>query len=681
MWIEGNYRRIFLDMHIDDWNEEFLSKADPEKLVDLLKGAGAQQIVVKCRPHTGLALYPTKIGRMHKGLKGRDYVGDMIELCHKNHIAVMAYFSQIFDNWAYEVHPEWRMVNCKGMTSREEVVNPHSNSLWQRGRYGIVCPNNEKYREYVKECLTEITENYRFESIFLDMPYFPEVCYCPSCRKKYYDRTGRDIPRTVDWSDPYFREWQAIREEWLGEFAAFSARAVKAVRPEVTIEHNLSMLADPWEYAQSDLVAEACDYAGGDLYGGFFEQTYMCKYYRNISKNLPFVFISSRCDPGLRYHTTTKTEEEFILHAIIALVHDGAFSICDGANPDGTLCEDVYRGPVKNAFAKTRKFEKYVGGNLLTNASIWFPSRSKGKWSENGRAITCGKANTEFMETQLNMGKLLREENLPFDVIQGKKLKDLKSDVLIICDTVTISDDEMQAIEAYIKEGGNLYISGHIGNERLLELLEAEREGTTEHDVTYMSAAKAGKEYFSDFTEKAPMNVQEKMELLSFSGDYKLLATVTLPYTATQGREFASIHSNPPGIYTDKPAAVLKNVGKGQILWVAAPIENSRPYMSRRTVGKMIRSLCGNLAFESNAPVFAEVVMWEKEGARYAAVINEQENSPVVPIYQIKVRIPGIFKQVRCVEEEQEIEVKYENEMTVILIPKIELFTVVEIVE
>ena len=28
MWIEGNYRRNLMDMHIDDWNDEFLSKID-----------------------------------------------------------------------------------------------------------------------------------------------------------------------------------------------------------------------------------------------------------------------------------------------------------------------------------------------------------------------------------------------------------------------------------------------------------------------------------------------------------------------------------------------------------------------------------------------------------------------------------------------------------------------------
>ena len=36
MWYEGNYRRIFLDMHIDDWNEEFLSKVDGLRLLKIL---------------------------------------------------------------------------------------------------------------------------------------------------------------------------------------------------------------------------------------------------------------------------------------------------------------------------------------------------------------------------------------------------------------------------------------------------------------------------------------------------------------------------------------------------------------------------------------------------------------------------------------------------------------------
>lgn len=678
MWYEGNYRRIFLDMHIDDWNEEFMSRVDPEKIVAVLKEAGAQQIVVKSRPHTGLAHFPTKIGRMHRGLKGRDYVGEMIRECHKHNIAVEAYFSQIFDNWAYDNHPEWRMITGDGKTSRE--MEDYGQELMSRkGRYGLVCPNNEEYRAYVKECLTELTSRYEFETIFLDMPFFPEVCYCPSCRKKYYGQTGKEMPRTVDWGSREFKDWQALREEWMGEFAAFSTACVKAARPEVTVEHNLSMMADPWQYAHTDLVAEASDYAGGDLYGGFLQQSYMCKYYRNISRALPFVFISSRCDPGLAYHTTTKTEEEFMLHTIIALVHNGAFSICDGANPDGTIAEEVYRGQVKRVFERTRRYEKYVSGDMLANIGVWFPSRSKCSWEENGQPVTTDRFNRDFMDRHVKIGRLLREENLPFDVVAGKNLGKLNTEVLMISDVAVIREEEMDAIEAYVKNGGNLFISGHIGNPRMLELLEMKSLGRTEHDVTYMNPTKAGQEFFEGFSAASPMNVQGRMEKVDMSGEYEMLATITLPYAMTGKREFSSIHSNPPGIHTQFPAAVRKHVGRGTVIWTAAPIEESRPFMSRRTVGRMLKSLAGQPAFASNAPSFVEIVGWKKDGQTYFAAINEQENSPVAPMYDITITLPYEIRGAELTEQGEELRVEIQDGTSVIYLPKLEIFQMIKI--
>ena len=76
MWIKGNYRRNLMDMHIDDWNPEFLSKINVKEYVEALKDAGVQAAMVKGKPHTGLCYYPTKVGRMHRGLKGYDFFGD-----------------------------------------------------------------------------------------------------------------------------------------------------------------------------------------------------------------------------------------------------------------------------------------------------------------------------------------------------------------------------------------------------------------------------------------------------------------------------------------------------------------------------------------------------------------------------------------------------------------------------
>ncbi|MFP3155995.1 alpha-L-fucosidase [Lachnospiraceae bacterium ZAX-1] len=677
MWFENNYRRIFLDMHIADWNEEFLANVNPKALVELLRDAGTQQIVVKCRTHTGLAHYPTEIGRMHRGLKGRDYVGEMIKYCHENDIAVMAYFSQIFDNWAYENHPAWRLINWEGKTSREYEEYENDN-LFRRGRYGIVCPNNEGYRAYVSECLKEITTKYQFETIFLDMPFWSEVCYCPSCREKYYKATGLEYPRMIDWANPDFRHWQELREEWMGEFAKLSTAAVKSIRPEVTIEHNMAAVTAPWIKGTTDLVGDACDYVGGDLFGGYLQQTFICKYYKNLSKALPFVYMTSRCDPSLDYHTTTKTEEELLLHAITALVHNGAFSIVDGANPDGTLCEDVYKGIVKRVFSATEPYEKYVSGDLIHNVAIWLASRSKYDWKDNGRSINMEAYRdspvNEYLNNPLCMGGIMREENIPFEVIPSRKLKEYDGRLLIISNVLNIRDEEMNDIENFVQNGGNLYVSGHLGNKRLAELLEAECCGMTEYNVAYMNPTDSGKRFFSDFNEKSPMAVQSRQEILKLRGEYELLAAITLPYTMTGTKDFSAIHSNPPGIHTDMPAAFMKKVGKGKILWVSAPIESSRPYMSRKVISRMVRELCEELPFTSNAPAFVEILGWKKEGKCYFAAINQQESAPIAPMFNIEITLPYEIKSATMLETGEALEVTVQDKKSVIHLPELNIF-------
>ncbi len=679
MWTEGNYRRIFLDMHIDDSKEVYLSKLDPEKIVETMKDAGVQMLVVKSRPHTGLALFPTKYGRMHRGLKGRDYFGEMIDLCHKNGIAVQAYFSQNFDNLAYEQHPEWRMINCDGLNSKEKL-DYYNATMFSKGRYGLVCPNNEEYRKYVKACLEEMAKNYEFESIFLDMPFWPEVCYCPSCRKKYYEATGREMPRIINWDDPEFREWQLLREKWMGEFAHFTAECIKNIQPDVTIEQNLSVMVSSWVYGSSEWIADTCDYAGGDLYGGFLEESFISKYYRNISKTLPFEFITSRCDPSLSYHTTTKSEEELLLYTMISLFHNGALSICDGMNPDGTIAEPVYRTVIKNVFKESEKYSKYVGGELSTEVGIWYPTHSKCSWSENGTKIESGKYCDQYIETELNMARILRQEHIPFDVVPSGKIKEGKNKVLILCNTVTIQDDEMEDIENYVKNGGNLYVSGHVGHPRLLQLLEAQYLGMTEHDVTYMSPEDHAKDLFEGFSKEVPLNIQSSIERMKFEGDYTTLATITLPYTMTGTSEFSSIHSNPPGVSTDDPAAIIKKVGKGKILWTSAPIEDSKPYMSKKVVGKMVELLRGEKEIEVNAPACIEVLKWTKENKIYLGVLNEQEKSPFIPVSNVKIKLNENIKKAVCVSTGEEIPVEYEDGKTVLTIPEIQVFSLVELI-
>lgn len=674
MWTQNNYRRIFLDMHIDDHNDVFLSKLNPQELIDTIAGCGAQCVVVKAKPHTGLCYWPCSVGRMHSGLDGMDYVGTMIKLSHEAGMDVVVYYSQIFDNWAYDNHPSWRTVWCDGLNSREK-----EHHFFRKGRYGECCPNNKEYRSYVEHNLQELCRLYQFEGMFLDMPFWPEVCYCAACRERYHEETHKDLPRFVDWYDPQWRAFQLLREKWIGDFAAFSTACVKAVNPNVTIEHNFATAMFPWQFACSDFVAMASDYAGGDYYGGFLQQTFACKYYRNVSKTLPFCYISSRCDPDLLHHTTTKTVEQFIQHGITALVHNGAFSICDGMNPDGTIQKSAYAIPIKAAFDATRPFEPYVNGEYFCNIAIWFASHSKYDVKQNKKRVVEQTIDIEgFAESKVCMAGILRDANLPFDVVHSAGISSLETDVLVISDVVSILDAEMSDIETYIKRGGNLYISGHIGHPRLLELIGVTYIGTTEHTLTYMAPTPDGDMYFDGFDTNNPMSVGCVQHIVKPYGDARILATTTLPYTNPNEPDFASIHADPPGIPTEHPAVLQKSVGKGRIIWAAAPIEKSRPYMSRLVVLRLVRSLCNSIHFTSNAPTHIEVMGWQKNGKRYYSFINQQETMPLSASHGIYIDLPELVEHAELLRGGAlTVEVRGDNSR--IYLPDIDIFSIVEV--
>lgn len=675
MWIEGNYRRVFLDMHIDDWNPEFLSRLDPPAIVATLADAGAQCVVVKAKPHTGLCYWPTSIGRMHKGLKSRDYVGEMTKLCHDRHIDVVVYLSQVFDNWAYDNHPAWRCIYADGLSSREKA-----HFFFKKGRYGVVCPNNQDYRAYVRANLRELNRRYHFEGMFLDMPFWPEVCYCASCKERYLLETGKEMPRTVDWADPAWTGFQCLRERWMGEFAAFTTASIKDVRPEVTVEHNFATAMFPWQLANTDLVMDACDYAGGDYYGGYLQETFACKYYRSVSPRLPFVYITSRCDPDLLHHTTTKTREQFLQHAVTALLHDGAFSICDGINPDGTISMAAYHDVISKVFAETAALEPHVGGEMVSNVAIWFATHSKHDLVDNGRPVGDQVFDpARFAAGMLGMASILRASHVPFDVVAARNLRSLDADLLVVSDVHAIRDEEMADIEAYVTKGGNLLVSGHLGHARLREMLGVEHLGMTEHTLTYMTPTEQGAPYFETFDRQNPLTVSDRQHMVRLLAPADVLATTTLPYTLTEGGQFASIHSDPPGVHTDMPAMIRKAVGKGTAVWTAAPIEKSAPHESRKVVHNLVRSLCRKPWFSADAPSFVEIIGWKKNGKRYFAAVNQMESSPVAPVHDVCIEVQASIRAARTVPDGQTVPVEHAEGRFTIRLPKIDIYRIVEV--
>ena len=119
-WYSDNYRRHLLDMHIEDWDEKFLSEFDPEEYFNNLKLAKIQCAMIYLQSHVGLCNFPTKVSEEHKAFVGNDKMKRLIKLCRENGIKVVGYYSLIHNNRAEIDHPDWKMVEADGKTPREK---------------------------------------------------------------------------------------------------------------------------------------------------------------------------------------------------------------------------------------------------------------------------------------------------------------------------------------------------------------------------------------------------------------------------------------------------------------------------------------------------------------------------------------------------------------------------------
>jgi hypothetical protein len=317
-WYARAYRRAVIDMHIPDWDDKFLSEFDSAQYVSLLVKARAQSVVAYAMSHVGLFNYPTKIGQQHRGLKGRNLVQEIVDRCRAQQIAVVLYNSLIFDRWAADNHPEWRLIAHDG--------TPHGKG----GRHGLLCPNSP-YREYVRAWVEEECSLFDFAGIRFDMTFWPGICYCKHCRKRFADEVGGEIPKTINWLDEHWVTFQRKREEWLADFASVATETVRKRKPQASVEHQASTYPLNWVFGVNAGLVKHNDFLQGDFYGDSWQGSFVRKLLENLTPNRPFGFETS-FSVDLADHTAMKPAALLEAKASAAIADSAAFIQCQDNN-------------------------------------------------------------------------------------------------------------------------------------------------------------------------------------------------------------------------------------------------------------------------------------------------------------------------------------------------------------
>lgn len=638
MWYSNAYRRHLCDMHIDDWDDSFLSEFSPEVYVENLKTAKIQNAMLYFQSHVGLCYYPTESGVMHKAFIGReDMMKRTEQLCHENGITVTGYYSLNYNTAEHDRHPSWRMVEKNGKSRRESgsVADSKSGLAFaskKLSRYGLCCPNNQEYREFVYRQIDEMLSYFDVEGMFFDMPFWPHTCYCENCRARWKREVGTDFPEqpSPDGSEQHMLRMRK-KHEWMGEWVQSVTDHVKKINPAISVEHNFAQgVSANSNTGCATEVNEASDFVGGDLYGGILNHSLACKFYKNITKNAPFDYMFSRCKPALRSHTLTKSEDEMRTEVFATIAHHGATMVIDAIDPVGTLDRRVYER-IGKVFDEAAAYEPYLHGKMLEDVGLYYAFKSRFGTTQYGYDSKGGS---------IGASKTLIGAHIPFGVTGG--FHSLDEYRALIVSMISTQEADEDRILQYLENGGCVYLSG-ARDERLVSALTGGRMiGYTNENSVYVAPVEGNEELFGGFCAKYPLPFEIQAPKVADVQRGNVLATITLPYTNSAESRFASIHSDPPGPATEYPAVIEGSYGKGRFIWSALPIEALDMDEYREIfIGFLNRLLeAPAYSFVSTAESDIEITVFEDTDGFYVNVLHLDERTvmPTISPFEIGVR-------------------------------------------
>lgn len=676
-WYEQAWRRAVIDMHIPDWDPEFLSRFDPDGYVQALITSRAQSIVLYAQSHTGLFNYPTQVGQQHHGLQGRDIVAELIERCHRRDIACVLYVSVIHDRWASDQHPDWRL------------TLPNGESFGPGSRHGFVCPNSP-YREYVRAWAHEIASRFDLDGMRFDMTFWPTVCYCPHCQRRWTDEIGGELPHTVDWSDERWVTFQRQREAWLGEFAALCTKTVKAVKPQASVEHQSSTYPLSWIHGVASPLVPHNDFLQGDFYGDALQGSFVRKLLANLTPNRPAGFETS-VSVSLQDHTARKSEVLLETKASAAIADAAAFIFIDAIDPVGTVNPHAHTR-MGRVFDRLMPCYRELGGDRVMDVGIYYSLESKFDPRLNRRAVFEVDAGADtHTRSAMQAARCLISSHVPFGVITRLSLSQLpRLKALLLCNVHHLDEEEAGAIREWVRNGGALYASAgsslvdtrgrQSGNFRLSDVFGVSLEKTGwssfEH---YLAPTGAGREIFPEWDEKYPAFIPGPGFHVVAQPAATVLATRTLPWVAPGPRQFASIHSNLPWVATPKPEIVFNRFGRGQCLYAASPLEDFE--ILDDSFARLVRRLTGPLTVQTTTHPSVEFTLFHQpdRGRHLLGLVSFQKDLPNLPIENIpvRVRLPQRVRQVELVPQQKALKFRQTGDEVAFTVPRLETLALV----
>ena len=657
-WYATAYKVIGMSSILDDWHPDVYKDFDPKEWVDLIASAGPDAVWIQAKSHSGNAYYQTDIDHTHIGLRGRDAFGELMELLRQRGIKVVGNQSILFDNYLYEQHPDWRIRNVDGNDSKDLKIG--------YGRPGVVCMNSP-YRDLALAQVDAFAKTYRPDGMLFDMVviWIP-VCYCQYCQELYREECGCELPAKANRSSPEFRRYARWRDNKLYEFSrdllntykshcpdgltAFQGGRPHADRPSLWYRMPLATIThgDPCQSDMSNLSV-----------------TFASSLFSNTTRQQPALLALGRFHLFEGQHTGMRSSDELMLSAAFCMAHNCAIMFIDVMNADGTLYASPYR-VFKPVFDIMRPMEQFYGGQKLRSVAVYISEDTKNDLYESGakhtiidwdktRTIDAVEIYTDGLYESF---RAFLDHQVAIDAITKLNLDDLdKYSMLVLSETICMSDEEVEQVRQYVKNGGNLLASRLTsladadGNRRhnfaLADVFGADYLGETENNETYV---KVPPELCHQANIPDDMEVKvDHQTIVRAKAGADVLGHIVLPHTnrANDMKRWVGCWGSPPGVSTDFPAIMMNRYGEGQCCYVSFQVHTLDPLFSVEEPRALLYTLAHTMIADkfpflvTNAPSWLLVTSYRQPEAKRLLVhlVNAQQGTPILPVEHLRIEL------------------------------------------
>ena len=667
------FRRVHIMFVSPEWARERGNHFDADRMISSLQAAHVNCIQLYAKDHFGYCYY-----KATKGIPFHlDLVAEVLPKAHAAGMKVLAYFSVGFDEYALGRHREWQAVDQRGQVRRF------------RNLFSWACLNTP-YRDFALHQVEEIAAQYEVDGFWIDIlpivvdgntigwnwpidlahqaAQYPVPCYCPSCREKFRGRFGRDIPVNPTEED------RIVSYQFLLDTAADFMRDFRQVvykhLPQALIMYNAGG-------APEDAIDDSDVNCAEGLAPAYSFQSFSCRW--AMSHGKPYEIITSSGLPKsvqstwsvpqavLFDHWTQKPAELLQLETSIAAAHGSNATLGFAPFPSGRVEQGEYAG-YEAAFGRIAKMEPYLKKVekvadvllLLTIKTYDAPHR----WAD-------------AMKGAESLHNALVQGHLQFDVAEERLVKDLtRYPVVVLADQLTMSGEEVERIRDYVRQGGNLIVTGATSlydaqgrmceDFQLADVMGVRYEGKIEEHFVYMRLR--GSPLATGIPD-VPILINRTPFSLSIDGG-EVLGWLARP-EALRTEATTIIWSNPtPDDRQLHPLILLHRYGKGRCLTVGVPLDTMGVANTwlRQLAINLVDLLLGQRSLTTNAPPGVEVV-WNRQGRRSILhLINYQAGDADrlstqrgrLVLQGIKVCLSegklGPFDQIRTLDPEAEVE-------------------------